>query len=273
MDKIKHYNPIYTLDKELTFNESERSITHYISTEAVNRYGYILKNSGMDDSKYNGTVLWEHNRGSFFGIGKPSDLVIGKSLYRKNDGYGIIAKTQFSKTDLGDDVMYANKSGDLNSWSLSWDSNNVNDDDIEMVGDVLCVNKWGLLEYSSVIIPANPDCINQMLGYSKSPLFKSLLSSENIMNELKKSLQENGDKIAILESKILSLESLSVPEQKDYSIEIKNSIAELKNQFNSQLFEIVGRMQNLSDSLSKNILLQVPAIVTGAIRKHIGKVD
>jgi len=273
MDKIKHNNPIYTLDKELTFNESERTITHYISSEAVNRYGYILKNSGMDDSKYNGTVLWEHNRNAFFGIAKPSDLVIGNSLYRKNDGYGILAKTRFSKTDLGDDVMYANKSGDLNSWSLSWDSNNVKDEDIELVGDVLCVNKWGLLEYSSVIIPANPDCINQMLGYSKSPLFKSLLSSENIMNEFNKSLKENSDKIADLESKVLALQGLSVPEQKDYSIEIKNSINELKNQFNNQLFEIVGRMQNLGEGITKNILTQIPNLVTGAIRKHIGKVD
>jgi hypothetical protein len=273
MDKIKNFNPIYTLDKELTFNESERSITHYISSEAVNRYGYILKNSGMDDSKYNGTVLWEHNRDSFFGIAKPSDLVIGKSLYRKNDGYGILAKTQFSKTDLADDVMYANKSGDLNSWSLSWDSRNVKDEDIEMVGKTMCVNKWGLLEYSSVVIPANPDCINQMLGYSKSLIFKSLLSGESVINELKKSLKENADKIELLESKILTLESLSVPEQKDYSIEIKNSITELKNQFNSQLFEIVGRMQGLNDNITKNILSQVPAIVTGAIRKYIGKVD
>lgn len=273
MDKITESKPIYTLDKDLTFNESERSITHYISSESVNRYGYILKNSGMDNSKYNGTVLWEHNRDSFFGIAKPSDLVIGKSLYQKNDGYGILAKTQFHKSDLAEDVMTANKEGFLNSWSLSWDSRNVKDEDIEMVGDVMCVNKWGLLEYSSVVIPANPDCINQMLSMSKSLTFKSILSSETIIETLKNSIKENSDKILLLENKILSLESLSVPEQKDYSIEINNSISELKNQFNNKLFEIVGRMQNLSDGITKNILSQIPSIVTGAIRKYIGKVD
>lgn len=273
MEKIIENKPIYTLDKDLTFNESERSITHYISTESVNRYGYILKNSGMDNSKYNGTVLWEHNRDSFFGIAKPSDLVIGKSLYQKNDGYGILAKTQFHKTELADDVMNANREGFINSWSLSWDSRNVKDEDIEMVGDVMAVKNWKLLEYSSVIIPANPDCINQMLSMSKSLTFKSLLTSEHVINELKNSLKENSDKILLLENKILSLESLSVPEQKDYSIEIKNSISELNKQLNAKLFEIVGRMQNLSDGITKNILSQIPSIVTGAIRKYVGKVD
>lgn len=275
MNKITDNKPVYILDKELTFNESERSITHYISTETVNRYGYILKNSGMNELNFrkNPIVLWEHIRDSFLDIASPSELVIGKSLWCRDDSYGVLAKTQFNKTELGDDIMNANKDGYLNSWSLSWNSRSMSDADIEMIGDIMAVLKWELIEYSSVVIPANPDCVNEMLKFSKSLTFKNIITKENLIIEFKKSLKANEDKIILLETQIKDLNNLSVPEQKDYSTEINKNIQELKNYFHSQLFEIVGRMGKLSDGITKNVLSQVPEIVTGAIRKHIGKVD
>ena len=65
---------------------------------------------------------------------------------------------QSSLTPFANDVMIFNKEGFMNTWSVGWmpltmpESKNGAD----------YFNEWELLEYSAVIIPANPDAVNLM---------------------------------------------------------------------------------------------------------------
>src|SRR5438552_11172884 len=160
--------------KSSEFNEKERSIVHYISTKNVDAYNEIILPEGMDDSRFK-AVLWNHSYGiSMFNpnVPPPSALVIGKSLWRVADDYGIKAKTKFADTPLGNDVMNFNKEGYINSWSIGFQP--VKKDKDEKSG-ITTISKWFLYEYSSVIFPANNESVNLMLKDCKDLSIKQAL--------------------------------------------------------------------------------------------------
>jgi HK97 family phage prohead protease len=161
----KSFLTVECQEKKLDVNE--RSVTHYISKKTLDRGGDIVLPDSIDDKNYkkNPIVLFNHN----------GDLPVGKSLWRKSDGDGVLAKTQFATTPLADDVYQLNKEGVLNAWSIGfiprkWEFNEK--DRVTTFTDI------ELLEYSSVSVPMNQDAVTEALKMVKTIEVKEVLNKQ-----------------------------------------------------------------------------------------------
>jgi len=242
------------------FNEAERTIKHYISTDTIDRYGEILNPKGMLDENYskNPIVLYSHNLG-FFSTPEPSKAIIGKSLYRAVEEHGVVAKTKFADTSLANDVMIFNKEGFMNTWSVGWmplsepESRNGSD----------YFKEWELLEYSAVIIPANPDAVNLMFKEFKSEEMKGILTNEYFNSERDKIIDELRIRLRKIEG------SIDVAEMKK---DLESRIEIISNDFSDKFTGIAGDIKQIKDQQYKEFVDSIPGIVTGAISKFLGKV-
>ncbi|CAN5541955.1 hypothetical protein BH10BAC5_BH10BAC5_05990 [soil metagenome] len=246
------------------FNEKENTIKHVISTNEVDRYNESLAPMGMSDENYknNGQpVLWMHN--SFSASDGPSKMVCGTSLYRAKESDKIIAKTRFLNTELGNDVRNFYKEGYLNSWSIGWKPLS----EPQFKNGIAYFSKWELLEYSAVIIPANPGCVNLMFKDLKSTEMYNALSSEILLMEINESILEN-------KKELLSLRSF-IEEVKEFRNEFQNEFNKTKislsEKIQSDFAGIAGEIKNLKEQRVKDLLDIVPQLVTGAISKFTGK--
>jgi HK97 family phage prohead protease len=175
---MKYKNFIST---EKTFNDDEMTITHYISTVTPDRFGEIVNPFGMDDKNFrkNPIVLFGHNS---------RNLVIGKNISLKADNFGVKAITRFADTDTGRDLYRLNREGFLNAWSIGFlPIGEISKKyDKEKKETYSFIDKWELLEYSSVPIPANPDALNLMYKSIKSEeVFKEIISSTELCDTKK----------------------------------------------------------------------------------------
>lgn len=262
------------------FNDNEKSIVHYISTESIDAYNEVLKANGMDDSKFK-AVLWQHSRGRRLfddATPKPSSLVIGKSAWRKiEDNYGVLAKTIFADTPLGRDVYKFNKEGYINSWSVGWSEKSapkvvkqlLNDKEVE----VKIFETWNLHEYSSVIFPANNDAINLMIKSAEDDRLADLLNEDLMFKEM-------SERLAQFKNELNALSELKQNIELNATLrttieEIQKQIKEINDKLisESQLREIVA----VNKHVSKKRLTQdeIDALVLkaygGAIRKLTGR--
>lgn len=264
-------NLIFTGENNLSIDVNKRTIEHYISTETVNRYGYVLKNSGMRKENYskNPIVLYQHSTGGFFETPKPSEVIIGKNLELRNDGKGIIALTQFDESELAEDIFQMNVAGYMNAWSVGWEG--IGDDSFIDVNGVDTVFEWDLLEYSAVIIPANPDAVNKMLSFAKCDRLKQQLTLDGILMNTKQELEF---KISELEKQLSEqTNGITKKDITDFKNEIKSLINNQKKQSNENLMKLSLKMLNLESNLHKNILSKMQNIVDASIKKILGKLD
>src|SRR3990167_7387199 len=84
--------------EERGIDEKEGTLTAFISTNTIDRYREVLDPEGMDATNFrkNPVVLWEHNY----------DLPpIGKALWTKRDGDGVISKVKFADTDFAQEIF------------------------------------------------------------------------------------------------------------------------------------------------------------------------
>ena len=242
------------------FNEAERTIKHFISTDTVDRYGEILNPKGMFDENYskNPIVLYSHNLG-FFSTPEPSKAIIGKSLYRAVEEHGVVAKTKFADTPLANDVMIFNKEGFMNTWSVGWmpltmpESKNGAD----------YFNEWELLEYSAVIIPANPDAVNLMYKELRSEEMKGILTNEYFNSERDKIIQDLSIRLRNIEGAV---------DVKEMKKEIESKIETVSNEFSGRFAGMAGDIKQIKDQQYKQFIDSIPEIVSGAINKFLGKV-
>ncbi|HRE41945.1 MAG TPA: HK97 family phage prohead protease [Ignavibacteria bacterium] len=137
---------------EKTVNEKDHSIIHYISTPHPDRSGEVMNPNGCDFSEYkkNPVVFFSH---------RSRDLPIGKNEFLEVSEKGIIAKTVFDSSDFAKEIFRLNAEGFLNSWSIGYSYS----EPPVLKDGIFFVDKWNLLEYSSVPIPANPECINLLI--------------------------------------------------------------------------------------------------------------
>lgn len=286
--------------RTLKINDADRTLTHYFSTNEVNRYGYILSNEGMYEENYskNPIVIFDHLL-RYIVVKNPKDVIIGKSLRRDKDSAGIISLTKFYDTELATDCWNFNKDQMLNAWSLWWDFYKPIEESYQLLNDVPVITAWEPLEISSVIVPGNPGAVNQQLKLAKSMMFKQALSHTYLEAEYEILLNTQAEEIMNLTNKINSIvpseevnrvlfetsEALTDEElSKIYKRlleadpKLKNGIEEIESLSNkflnfkkstvNQLSEIAGRLSNMENSV-KNI----PSLVSGVIRKWFGKVD
>lgn len=227
------------------FSEKDRTIIHYISTKKPDEFGEVLEPKGMDDSRFK-AVLWGHSLGMSIlddRIPPPSELVIGKSLWRRADDNGILAKTEFANTPLGNDVMRFNAEGLINSWSVGWKPKGAKQFDAK--SGITYYPKWYLYEYSSVIIPANPEAINLMLKDAKSDGIKNILSREREISLIKNDLMK-------------------------YSSSVESLVKEL-NETKTGLNELRGEIDAVKNKM-KTPLLTKRAAKTSMVNEVINKV-
>ncbi|MBE2256577.1 MAG: HK97 family phage prohead protease [Ignavibacteria bacterium] len=129
-----------------------RTIIHYISTKTEDRNGEIMNPKGCDAEEFlkNPVVFFAH---------RSNELPIGKCELLEIKETGIIAKTKFYDSEFAREIFKMNTEGFLNSWSIGFTIT----EPPEIREGKVYINKWKLLEYSSVPIPANPECNNLIL--------------------------------------------------------------------------------------------------------------
>lgn len=134
-----------------SIDEKENTLTAYISTDTIDRMKEVLDPKGVDVSQYrkNPVVLWAHD------YEKPP---IGKALWVKRDGQGILSKVKFATTSFAQEIFQLYKEGFLKAFSVGFIPRETEDGDGEKQPR-RTYKKWELLEYSAVPVPANPDAL------------------------------------------------------------------------------------------------------------------
>lgn len=214
--------------------EKERSIVHYISTSDLDRGRDIVNPKGMDDADFSKSpsVWYNHNY-----RWNDSALPVAKSLWRKKKEDGVLAKTQFAKTEFADDIYHLHKEDFMKTWSIGWMPQ------INSKGEIkenalmfdegknkLNINEWILLEYSSAPIAMNPNALDQ----AKS--FLNDLKTYKAKEEIEKAMA-----VATLENKIEDIHNMLK--------KLTAEISEIKGTVKGNEEDIIY----LSESLNKEI--------------------
>lgn len=216
----------------------------------------------MVDENYskNPIVLYSHNLG-FFSTPEPSKAIIGKSLYRAVEEHAVVAKTKFADTPLANDVMIFNKEGFMNTWSVGWmplsEPVSKNGSDY--------FNEWELLEYSAVIIPANPDAVNLMYKELRSEEMKGILTNEYFNSERDKIIEELSVRLKKIEGATDVLDMAEMKKDLESKIEI------ISSDFSDKFAGIAGDIKQIKDQQYKEFVDSIPEIVSGAVSRFLGK--
>ena len=176
------YKNIDEAQKIKEINKDELTITHYISTATPDRFNEIMNPKGCDDIEY------RRNPVVFFGH-RSRDLPIARNEKLLADDFGVLAVTKFDTSDFAKEIFRLNAEGFLNSWSVGF----IPLEAPVLKGNNLYYDKWKLLEYSSVPIPANPDAVNLMLKEVKNEKVKEIIKlcsrPGNEVTDFKKELE------------------------------------------------------------------------------------
>ena len=153
-------------------DEKERTLTAYISTGARDRMDEVLTPAGVDLRAYkkNPVVLWAHNY---------QQPPIGKALWVKKDGEGIVSKVKFANTEFAQEVFDLYKEGYMRAFSVGFIPKEHEDGDGKK-SPRRTYTKWEMLEYSAVPVPANPEALTLAIqkGVLKSDKLKEQLLPE-----------------------------------------------------------------------------------------------
>jgi HK97 family phage prohead protease len=149
---------------------SQREIVGMITTNTVDRYGEVVEPSGalLESYRKNPVVLLNHITWG---------LPIGKNLWIKSDGNGLLAKTRFADTGEGLDTFRLYDEGFMKAWSIGflpmkWEDGGTG------AGFRRRFTQWELLEYSAVTVPANPDAVSRALDFVESPRIREELEKQ-----------------------------------------------------------------------------------------------
>ena len=160
-------------------DSEKREVVGVISTDAIDRDKEILlpKGAQLDNFKKNPVIPWSHNT---------FDPPIGKALWIKRTKTALIAKVRFATTDRAEEVWQLFKQGFLNAFSVGFKpikGHSPTPDEIKKTPEWAEANwifdKWELLEFSPVTVPANPEALAIAV---KS---KSITLSDDLQKDLK----------------------------------------------------------------------------------------
>ena len=253
-----------------SIDENEMELTALISTNAIDRYREVVDPSGMDAKHYrkNPVVLWAHNY----------DIPpIGKALWVKREGDGIVSKVKFANTPMGKDIFQLYKDGFMKAFSIGFVPTE------EIAGNPdnpkdprRTYKKWELLEYSAVPVPANPEAVALCVkkGFIKDEDAPAILQRgfDNVdawnddveQEEVVEQHDKNEDfisEINVLQSEKENL--ISVIKEKDGEIKTLNLV--IYNQ-QTQIIKLKQTPGITADELGKRIV----EVAGGVIRKHLG---
>jgi len=148
-------------------SESDRTVTHVVTTDHVDRSKEVVMPDGIDLTKYraNPVVLLEHGKSEY-------PLPIGKNIWIKRSLHGakrgLIAKTKFADTEMGRECMSLYAEGILSAWSIGLlvrDQGPMTPTERQSRSDWVAdgcrnvIRTSEMIEYSVVRVPANPEAI------------------------------------------------------------------------------------------------------------------
>jgi len=113
LEDMEFKNSFHSVTKVEKIVESERAIVKYVTKPTLDRSKEIVISQGIDltDFNKNPVILYVHNYGnSMFGGGSPV-LPLGKDLWIKDDGNGLLAKQTYANHDLAEDVYRMHADG------------------------------------------------------------------------------------------------------------------------------------------------------------------
>lgn len=288
MSKILQHNSIIAIgdgakNLQASFDEPKRRMTHIVSTEDVNCYGYILRNQGMNQDEYrnNPVVLWAHElSGGFFEKSpSPTELIVGKNISLNVTDRGIEAVTEFADTALGNEVMQLNFTGFLSAWSVRWDFVEGEDKDLSFVNEVPIVINWKPKEYSSCVLPGNPFATNkleQALSAVSTPIMKGYLHNRLVTAKINDEIRQVEQS---LESKIDNIKPDSLTEKQvtdlrnELRSEIKRSTKDITERVLKLAYDMLTLKENLHSQILTSISNRLNQDINAAIRKYTGKLD
>jgi len=154
-------------------DDVEQTLTALISTNAVDRMDEVLDPKGVDlkNFKNNPVVLWAHDY---------AQQPIGKALWTKRSGDGIISKIKFANTQFAQEVFELYKGGFLSAFSVGFIPKEHEDEDVKGQGfPRRKFTKWELLEFSAVPVPANPEALALAMS-------KGMVKSNELIKALNK---------------------------------------------------------------------------------------
>ena len=152
----------------------ERSITHLVSTAAVDRAGDVVDPAGWDFANYlrNPVVLIDHD----YSI----KSVVGRAVSLTVDETGVWAKTKFADTPLARDAFSLVQGGFVKGWSVGFSPSKykpIKDRSGTVTG--IHYKAQELLEYSLVSIPMNPEAVSMALAKGIDEQHIPILFSED----------------------------------------------------------------------------------------------
>lgn len=153
-------------DSDFRIEENERAIVHTISTSSIDHDNEILVARGviLDEFKQKGVpVLWSHDA-TVPPVGKPQWVKLDKANDR------VIAKTVFADTEFANNLYELYKGKFITGWSVGFhpDKSEYREPNKKELNDTPNLRrvweKWYLLEYSAVNIPANTEARTIAVG-------------------------------------------------------------------------------------------------------------
>lgn len=150
--------------KDISLDESERSVTSIITREILDRDGEVVRVKGLNfkNFKKNPVVLFMHDM----------DEPVGQSAWQRpqqrNGAWEVVAKTIFAETDAAEEVFGLSKANVLRGISvgMNWRTLECRQPKVKEIKDhphwkgckTLIVSAE-VLEYSHVTIPACPEAL------------------------------------------------------------------------------------------------------------------
>lgn len=241
---------------EMEKNDSERTITHYISTPDIDRVRDVLDPKGMDDKEFSETAqsVWYNHNYKY----NPDALPIARSLWRKKKDEGVLSKTEFDTLQFASDVYHLHKNGFISTWSVGISQAKdksgkpipLRYDDKK---DITYWDNWRLLEYSSAPMPANiyaQDVIKNVKDIVKSDIMLKEIGELEFKSEIIKMIQDQDVKLENIANKELELKTLldakllSDLEKSERDIlELKRELEVLKTQITKPSGESLGGLK------------------------------
>jgi len=225
------------VNAKIETHDTEKSITHFISTPHIDRGNDRVEPLGVDYSDFlkTRTVFYNHNY----------SFPIGKNAWIKRTEEGVKAKTIFSDSDKAQDIYNLHKEGVINTWSIGFDvprkqgrwsepiDGAVERDEKTGITKIL---KWILLEYSSAPLAMNPNARDIIKSIVKSIEIKSIVDSLEAQHDIKEFLSYNKKDIETVKNFITELKETKVFDSiKNIQIEIETIKNKLEKKFGENL--------------------------------------
>lgn len=286
VESIKSVDFFEVKSETLEVLRDEHAIVHFITTPDKDRGGDTVNPHGMNDEGFakSPSVWYNHNYVKITPFGyesNPNAVPIGKSLWRKTQKDGVLAKTQFNNLPFSQDIYSLHISKDINTWSIGWlPDEKKNALEYDEQNNLLKINYWIMTEYSSAPIAMNPNALDQIKRLKsmefKSPLMKEIVDKFGLESSIKEQLNNFRAELDQIVKHQDELKRLIESKDDSHIEQMQNEILELKNLINKQKEQLTNEtkkitLENLGDIDKKDLQAIISNTIAGEFRRLRGR--